>query len=116
MSSNASESASTKKKPSSASNRIFPSTPEDEIIISGVAGRYPKSDNVDELRENLYSKVSSFYCELELYLFDEIAALFLIVTTTISHHLSKKLYRTLLISLRLSKKTSFLWKNDSPKF
>lgn len=61
MSSNTSKSASTEwtYKPSSAPNRIFPSTPDDEIVISGVAGRYPGCDNVDELRENLYNKVSS---------------------------------------------------------
>lgn len=37
--------------------RIFPSTPDDEIVISGVAGRYPSSDNVDDFRENLFNKV-----------------------------------------------------------
>ncbi|XP_011503082.1 PREDICTED: fatty acid synthase-like [Ceratosolen solmsi marchali] len=31
--------------------------PGDEVVISGVAGRFPSSDNMDELRENLMSKV-----------------------------------------------------------
>ncbi|XP_054155200.1 fatty acid synthase-like [Oppia nitens] len=29
----------------------------DDIVISGVAGRYPESDNIDELRDNLYNGV-----------------------------------------------------------
>lgn len=36
---------------------IFPSTKDDEIVISGMGGRFPKSDNVAELSENLYNKV-----------------------------------------------------------
>lgn len=42
---------------SSESTRIFPSCPEDEIVISGIAGRYPKCDNVEEFRYHLYNKV-----------------------------------------------------------
>lgn len=30
---------------------------EDEIVISGMAGRFPSSDNVAELSEHLYNKV-----------------------------------------------------------
>lgn len=44
-------------KPSSDTHRIFASTPDDEIVISGVSGRYPNCDNVDELRENLFNQV-----------------------------------------------------------
>lgn len=31
--------------------------PGDEVVISGVAGRFPDSDNVDHLYENLMNKV-----------------------------------------------------------
>lgn len=59
MSSNKNGNISTESnyKPSSDPHRIFASTPDDEIVISGVAGRYPNCDNVDELRENLFNKV-----------------------------------------------------------
>jgi len=30
---------------------------EDDIVISGIAGRFPKSDNIKQLRENLFNKV-----------------------------------------------------------
>lgn len=29
---------------------------DDEVVISGVAGRFPESDNVQQLEENLMSK------------------------------------------------------------
>ncbi|XP_039304523.1 fatty acid synthase-like [Solenopsis invicta] len=29
----------------------------EEIVISGIAGRFPNSDNMHELRENLFNKV-----------------------------------------------------------
>jgi fatty acid synthase len=29
----------------------------DDIVISGVAGRFPESDSIDELRDNLYNNV-----------------------------------------------------------
>lgn len=47
-------------KPSSDKIRIHPATPDDEIVISGIAGRYPSCDNVGELRENLFNKVGLF--------------------------------------------------------
>ena len=31
--------------------------PEDEIVISGIAGRFPKSHNVAELSDNLFNKI-----------------------------------------------------------
>lgn len=43
--------------PSSESFRVFPKSPDDEIIISGISGRYPKCDNVDEFRDHLFNKV-----------------------------------------------------------
>ncbi|KYN50207.1 Fatty acid synthase [Cyphomyrmex costatus] len=29
----------------------------EEIVISGIAGRFPNSDNMNELRENLFNKI-----------------------------------------------------------
>lgn len=43
--------------PTAESFRIFPSSPEQEIVISGVAGRYPNCNNADDLRHHLYNKV-----------------------------------------------------------
>lgn len=37
--------------------RAFPENEGDRIMISGVAGRFPNSDNVAEFAENLYNKV-----------------------------------------------------------
>lgn len=64
MSSNMSENILTERnyKPSSNKHRIFASTPDDEIVISGIAGRYPSCDNVGELRENLFNKVGLLCC------------------------------------------------------
>jgi len=30
----------------------------EEIVISGIAGRFPNSDNMNQLRENLFNKIS----------------------------------------------------------
>lgn len=38
--------------------KIWPQTPDDEIVISGVSGKFPKSKNVAEFAHNLYNKVS----------------------------------------------------------
>lgn len=61
MSLNSSENISTERNYgiSSDTHRIFPPTPNDEIVISGVAGRYPSCENVDELCENLFNKVTN---------------------------------------------------------
>ena len=29
----------------------------EEIVISGIAGRFPSSDNMNQLRENLFNKI-----------------------------------------------------------
>ena len=29
----------------------------EDIVISGISGRFPESDNLDELKENLYNHV-----------------------------------------------------------
>lgn len=39
--------------------RIFASCADEEIVISGISGRFPSSDNVDEFSKNLYNKVST---------------------------------------------------------
>jgi hypothetical protein len=39
------------------SYRAFATSPGDEIVISGIAGRFPKSANVAEFSDNLYNKV-----------------------------------------------------------
>ena len=30
---------------------------DEEIVISGISGRFPESDNIDELKDNLYGYV-----------------------------------------------------------
>lgn len=39
-------------------SRTHPMTPEDEIVITGISGRFPSSKNMNELSHNLYNKVS----------------------------------------------------------
>lgn len=41
----------------SSNARIFPESPDEEIIISGVSGRYPSTDCVDDFSYKLYNKV-----------------------------------------------------------
>jgi len=31
--------------------------PGEEIVISGIAGRFPESDNIKHLQENLFNKI-----------------------------------------------------------
>lgn len=38
-------------------SRVCPETPGDEIVISGIAGRFPNSHNMAEFEHNLYNKV-----------------------------------------------------------
>lgn len=45
-------------KPNSHQARVFAETPEDEIVIGGVSGRYPSCDNIEQFSHNLYNKVS----------------------------------------------------------
>lgn len=40
------------------SSRIFPETDNDEIVISGMGGRFPNSRNISEFKFNLFNKVS----------------------------------------------------------
>lgn len=39
-------------------SRTHPSTADDEIVISGVSGKFPSCKNVEEFSYNLYNKVS----------------------------------------------------------
>lgn len=39
-------------------SRIRPETPSDEIVISGISGRFPNSHDMEEYEYNLYNKVS----------------------------------------------------------
>lgn len=43
-------------------------TPSDEIVISGISGKFPNSDNVEELAYHLYNKVLYFYIILLYHL------------------------------------------------
>jgi fatty acid synthase, animal type len=38
-------------------SRAYPLTPEDEIVISGISGRFPSSRNMHDFAHNLYNKV-----------------------------------------------------------
>lgn len=40
-------------------SRTHPSNADNEIVISGIAGKFPHSKNVDEFSSNLYNKVST---------------------------------------------------------
>jgi hypothetical protein len=44
-------------------SRAFATSPQDEIVISGIAGRFPKSANVTEFADNLYNKVGCWKVE-----------------------------------------------------
>lgn len=39
-------------------SRTFPLTPDDEIVIAGISGKFPNSKNFAEFESNLYNKVS----------------------------------------------------------
>jgi hypothetical protein len=38
-------------------SRAFATSPDEEIVISGIAGRFPKSNDLSAFAENLYNKV-----------------------------------------------------------
>ena len=38
-------------------SRVYALTPDDEICITGISGRFPSSANIHEFRDNLYNKV-----------------------------------------------------------
>lgn len=44
-------------------SRIFPETDGDDIVISGISGKFPNCHNVAEYEYNLYNKVR--LCNIE---------------------------------------------------
>lgn len=40
-----------------ASTRVKPISEDDEIVVSGISGRFPNSANIAEFSDNLYNKV-----------------------------------------------------------
>lgn len=38
-------------------SRMFPLTPDDDIVVSGISGKFPNSRSVAEFEKNLYNKV-----------------------------------------------------------
>lgn len=35
--------------------------PDDEIVITGISGKFPNAQNVEEFAKKLYNKVNHFY-------------------------------------------------------
>lgn len=50
-------SVETQPKQKKMFSRIYPETPDDEIVISGISGRFPSSSNLHEFAYNLYNKI-----------------------------------------------------------
>lgn len=50
--------AKQERKNKTVNARIWARTPDDEIVISGISGKFPSSKNVTEFAHNLYNKVS----------------------------------------------------------
>lgn len=40
-------------------SRMFPLTPDDDIVVSGISGKFPNSKNFSEFEKNLYNKVGN---------------------------------------------------------
>lgn len=49
--------AKTKRSVRTSSDRIKAATPGDEIVISGISGKFPSAKNMTEFEKNLYNKV-----------------------------------------------------------
>lgn len=47
-----------KRQVRTISARVFAPSPDDEIVISGISGKFPNSKNLAEFSHNLYNKVS----------------------------------------------------------
>lgn len=45
------------KDSQSVNARIYPACADDEIVITGIAGKFPNAKNVSELSQKLYNKV-----------------------------------------------------------
>lgn len=42
-------------------SRAYPETDGDDIVISGMAGKFPNSKNISEYEYNLYNKVGKYH-------------------------------------------------------
>lgn len=40
-------------------SRARPLDPDDEIVITGISGKFPNAENVQEFGKNLYNKVNT---------------------------------------------------------
>lgn len=49
-------------------SRTHAATPGDEIVISGISGKFPNSENVEKFAENLYNKVSKRKCSYDWFI------------------------------------------------
>lgn len=49
--------AKIKRSVNTLESRVYPVTPGDEIVISGISGKFPSAKNVAEFAYNLYNKV-----------------------------------------------------------
>lgn len=47
-----------------SSSRIRVSDPDDEIVISGISGKFPNAENVEEFARNLYNKVNKSHLQV----------------------------------------------------
>lgn len=50
------------EKLKTVSARVNAPSPDDEIVISGIAGKFPNSKNLVEFSHNLYNKVCVSGC------------------------------------------------------
>lgn len=57
--------AKVKRSVKTIPSRIHPVTADDEIVISGISGRFPSAKNVTEFAHNLYNKVWTLEYENE---------------------------------------------------
>lgn len=48
-------------------SRAYPATLDDEVVISGMAGKFPRCENVQAFKDNLYNKVTHTYCKITKY-------------------------------------------------
>lgn len=45
--------------------RAFAASDDEEIMVTGMSGRFPESDDIEELKYNLYNKVWFLYWKLD---------------------------------------------------
>lgn len=49
-----------------AQTRVHPLSDDDEIVVTGVSGRFPNASNVAQFSDNLYNKVIVAYMVLKV--------------------------------------------------